>query len=165
MHNFNMQDENNINDHKSSKLGSKLVLVLWFVVIVLVLGFIFRSTIPSGSTKPAIKDVQDVAKIKFSDTPDNKYSYQIFPGEITSEAKAALSGFNVVSQVQEDGSAIVTLTANDPEYKDQQYTVKPGEILYFIERSMGDDDVANSIDRYLGDDTAIVVDTKGFVVQ
>ena len=48
------------------------------------------------------------------------------------------------------------------EYKDQVYTVKTGEKLYFIEKFLQDDQ--NGEEKNIKDDTAVLVDTEGYVV-
>ncbi len=99
----------------------------------------------------------------FSSSQFYRYAYQIFPGALSAEAQRATTGFNVKVQNNSDGSATINLTTINQEYQNQTYSVKQGEKLYFIERSLGDDSAGE--ERFLGDDMAIVVNSAGYIVQ
>ena len=101
--------------------------------------------------------------VKFSDQPYYNSSYLISSDNLSTDAQAALSGFSLSKKAMPDGTTQITLKALSTEYHDQQYTLKPGEQLYFIEKTLGDDQ-ANQ-DSNLHDDTAVVVDSQGNVVQ
>ena len=60
-----------------------------------------------------------------------------------------MAGFAMTTKVMPDGSAQVTLTAQNPLYKTQQYMVKPGDTLYFIERNLKDDDPEKDTDKMM----------------
>ena len=64
-----------------------------------------------------------------------------------------------------DASTLITLTATNPNYKNQTYTVKPGYSLYFVEKNTTDDSPENDTDRTSADDTAVIVDPQGMIVQ
>ena len=102
---------------------------------------------------------------KFSDSSDFQYAYKIFPGALSSESKQAMAGFAMTTKTLPDNSTQVTLTAQKPEYKSQQYTVKSGYTLYFIERNLKDDNPEEDSDANLHDDTAILVDPQGNIAQ
>jgi len=97
----------------------------------------------------------------FADSPEAAYSYQIFPGTVSDQAKQAMSGFSMETLKQADGSTQVTLVATNPEYKTQVYVVKQGGKLYFIERNPKDDSPENNTDQFPADDTAVTVDANG----
>jgi hypothetical protein len=101
----------------------------------------------------------------FKDSANYANSYQIFPGALTAQAKAAMNGFMTQTQTMADGSAQVAMTATNPEYKNQLYVVKPGYSLYFVEKNSGDDAVSTNTDKFPGDDTAVLVDPQGYVAN
>ena len=88
---------------------------------------------------------------------------QIAPGPLSDAAKAALSGFTMDSVQQADGSQLITLTET-ARGMSNQVTLKPGQTLYFVETSYGDDPMPNG-ETSLGDDGYVVVDQNGYVVQ
>lgn len=100
----------------------------------------------------------------FSDSPLSQNAYLI-SGSTTYDAntKTALSGFKVTKKTLADGSTEITLNSTNPEYQTQIYTVKQGEKLYFIEGISGDDN--GTSDRNIGDDTAVLVDANGYIVN
>jgi len=116
-----------------------------------------QTTQPTGTTNTPSQQ-------KFSDQPYASYSYLISGDTLSADAKSALSGFQMQKQHMADGSTQITLKALQPQYHDQQYTLKPGEQLYFIEKFLGDDPNENE-EHNLGDDSAVVVDAQGNVVQ
>lgn len=99
--------------------------------------------------------------MKLADSPISQYAYKIAPGEMSDEAKAALNGFKISSTTAKDGSIQVSLTPTDSYDQRQQYTVKPGNSLYFIEMTTADD--KNSADANLRDDYGVIVDANGVV--
>ena len=102
---------------------------------------------------------------KFVDSDLAQYAYQIFPGPLSDQTKKMTAGFTIKNQSQPDGSTIVSLTSTNPEYKNQQYTVKSGQSLYFIEKFGGDDNSTEDKDANLKDDTAVLVDSSGNIVS
>lgn len=92
-----------------------------------------------------------------------QYAYLISTSTYDANTQKALTGFTVSKTTNPDGSLGITLNAQNPEYKTQQYTVQQGQKLYFIERSLGDDQ--NGQDRMLRDDTAILIDSQGNIVN
>lgn len=107
--------------------------------------------------------------VKLQDTPYYSYAYQIFPGDLSSDAQQALLGFNMTTQTLADGSTQVSLTPirQNGEYSAQQFVVKQGDTLYFIETNFGDDfqDGNTSGDSSLGDDRGVLVDQNGYIIQ
>ena len=104
--------------------------------------------------------------MKFSDEPYYNFAHEIDPNNLnnlSATVKQAPIGFNLSSNKNSDGIITVNLTSTNTEYHNQSYTLKPGDKLYFIEKSLGDD--ADGQERFLGDDTAVVVDQNGSVVQ
>ena len=102
---------------------------------------------------------------KFSDSDDYKYSYKIFPGTLSADSKQAMAGFAFTTKGMSDGSTQITLTSQNQFYKTQQYVVKAGDSLYFIERNINDDDSEKDTDSKYTDDTAVIVDPQGYIAQ
>ncbi len=97
----------------------------------------------------------------FKDSPYVSYAYLVSTDNIDSSTKQALSGFKLEKQSIAGGGQTITLKALDAGYADQSYTLKPGDKLYFIETSLGDDPYNHELS--LSDDTAIVVNAQGYI--
>ncbi|HUD44431.1 MAG TPA: hypothetical protein VMR41_02730 [Patescibacteria group bacterium] len=115
---------------------------------------------PSTASSPTTS-----AKQKFTDSPNYKYAYKIFPGPISAASKAAMSGFMMQIKSLANGSTQINLVAQKLGYTSQTYTLAKGESLYFIEKFSGDDNPTADMDETAGDDTAVVVDQNGDIVQ
>lgn len=96
-------------------------------------------------------------------TPLFRYAYQIAPGTLSSSAKQAITGWSIKTTAQSDGSTVVVLTPKDSEDQSQQYIVKQGETLYFIEQTPFDDKVDQDKDLNYRDDYGIIVDKNGII--
>jgi hypothetical protein len=92
-----------------------------------------------------------------------KYAYKIAPGEIPDASKKILVGFSVTSKTGTDGSTTVNLTPKDSDDQFQTYTIKQGEILYFIEMTPVDDKSDQDKDMNYRDDYGIITDSNGIV--
>jgi uncharacterized protein YxeA len=99
----------------------------------------------------------------FSSSPLSQSAFLISTPTYDANTKNALIGFNVTQKLLVDGSNEITLNSQNKEYQTQVYIVKPGEKLYFIESFFQDDN--GSTDRNLKDDTAVLVDADGYVVN
>jgi hypothetical protein len=140
-------------------LGISLIALL--IIALIIIGFVIFSnkppvtsnTIASGNTN----------ETKLSDSPYANYAYLISTTPLSSDAQQAISGFSINEQTNSDGTTTLNLIALNPEYQNQSYTLKSGQSLYFIERSLGDD--GNGAENFLGDDHAIIVDSNGYIVQ
>jgi hypothetical protein len=113
---------------------------------------------PSGGSSAAASP-----RVRLQDTQYAQFAYLISDNQTSPAEEAALAGFQVVKEVQSDGSLKVTLKALQPEYQNQSYVVLPGEKLYFIEASMGDD--RGNHEYSLRDDTAVLTDSDGYIVS
>jgi len=105
-----------------------------------------------------------VASAKFVDQPYYKYAYLISGPSLDKQTKDAITGFAITKKALAGGATEFDLKALKTEYKDQVYTVKPGEKLYFLEKFMGDDDTEKNEEKFMGDDQAVVVDADGNVI-
>ncbi|MDD4989378.1 MAG: hypothetical protein PHV42_03045 [Candidatus Pacebacteria bacterium] len=153
-------------------MSTKTIFAVIIILVLIILGWIFYSgssnnpsPVTSNSSAPLTSGTNSSA-VKFADQPYAQYAYQIDPANLNAmdvNTKQALSGFNVTAKNNADGTVTVSLTSTNPEYHNQSYTLKSGDKLYFIERSLGDD--GGGEEAFLGDDTAVVVDANGNVIQ
>ncbi|MCL4364407.1 hypothetical protein M1328_04165 [Patescibacteria group bacterium] len=90
-----------------------------------------------------------------------KYAVQIYPGTLGQQAKTALNNFDMKTSAMSDGSTKVTLTPKESTDQFQEYVVKNGQTLYFIEMTKNDD--KNGSDINLRDDYGVIVDGTGMV--
>lgn len=121
---------------------------------------------PSNTVTPPATGTSDTgasAKIKLTDSQYANNAYLISGDTLDSAAQAATSGFTITKTPNADGTTTIALSSTNPEYKNQSYTLQTGQQLYFIERILGDD--SNNQELNLGDDTAIIVDADGYIVQ
>lgn len=158
---------------QQSKKAPIIVFGSVLLVVALAIGgyFIFgrasngaaSSSQTSQPSSQAASSQQTGQQVRFADTQYANYAYLISGNTISSNAQAALAGFQRSVTVQADGSQVVTLKALNPNYQNQQYTVQPGQQLYFIETSFGDDRAPDG-EYSLGDDGAVLVDQNGYIV-
>jgi len=103
-----------------------------------------------------------VSTVKFNDWRYKQWSYQVYPGDISSDAKKALAGFDI--SIQDAGDhVVVNLKALSSRYRDSQTNVAKGNTAYFVETSMRDD--PSNQERDLGDDGVIVVNPDGYILR
>lgn len=100
----------------------------------------------------------------FADNPLSKKAYLIAPvtGDLSADAKRALTGWDVKTTNNTDGSVQVNLVPHETEDVQQQFTVKPGYKLYFIELTLADDSAADG-DANRADDIGVLVNSDGIV--
>jgi hypothetical protein len=117
----------------------------------------------SNQTNSALSTVStNSSKILFSTTQYAQYSYLVYPGQISQQAQAALTGFNMTATMLQNSSTEVRLALiGTSQYK--SLILKPNYELYIIEIAFGDD--GYHFDSSLGDDGFVVVDPNGYVVQ
>ena len=146
------------------KKGAKalgIILGILIVVALIIVGAVIFSHHPS-STGNVVSNPGS-SGVLFADSPYANFAYLLSSSSLSPEAQQALTGFNVEKHANSDGSITYDLVAINPEYQNQSYTLKPGQSLYFIESSFGDD--ATGSENFLADDSAIVVDSGGYIVQ
>jgi hypothetical protein len=120
---------------------------------------------PAGANQAGPQPAQSAngtQRMKLSDTQYWNYAYLISGPSLSDSSRAALAGFNYSRQVMADGSENITLVALSPDYQGGSFTVRPGQKLYFVETSFGDD--AGNGEYSMGDDSAVMVDSGGYVV-
>jgi len=141
----------------------KKVLLIGLAVVLVGSAWVVL-TVSNKATANNVVVSSSQVKQKFMDSSEGKNAFLIYPGPLNSQAKMAINGFDLKTETLSDNSTKVTLTSTNPEYKDQSYTIKPGEKLYFIEMFAGDDNVSENKDNSLRDDTAVIVDAQGYAI-
>jgi len=96
-------------------------------------------------------------------SPISKFAFKIAPGELSTESKGALIGWDVKTVSEKDGSENVTLTPKDSDDQNQQYTIKTGQTLYFIEQTPVDDKGDKDLDLNYRDDYGLITDASGII--
>lgn len=118
---------------------------------------------PQPSVAPTARPQVMLTKgMKLQESPVGKFAYKIVP-DMTDEAKKALVGFDVKTEVLTNGSIQVFLTPKDTDDQRQEYVVKPGYSLYFIEMTAVDDHGDQDKDSNYRDDYGIITDKDGVV--
>jgi len=100
---------------------------------------------------------------QFSSSQYYKNAYEVYPALDPTNGSRALSGFNLQTQDLGGGVTQVTLVAKQANYHTQTFVIGPGQKLYFIERSFGDDSTDQDVNY--GDDMGIAVDAQGNILQ
>lgn len=121
-----------------------------------------NSTINSTSTTINVPANPNLSRQKFIDSKYFQNSYLISDDILSTQAKKALTGFQISKETMPDGSVKISLKATESGYQDQQYILKAGQMLYFIDKNLGDD---SGSEKNQGDDFGIVVDSSGYIVQ
>jgi hypothetical protein len=100
---------------------------------------------------------------KFSDNPLSQKAYLIFPtiGTVSSDAQTALTGWDMKTTPNSDGSTQVDLIPKEAEDIKQSFTIRAGFKLYFIEATLVDD--KTGVDENRGDDIGVLVSPDGIV--
>jgi hypothetical protein len=146
---------------KNSTVIIVLVLVVVVILVLLISSLSKQNNLNNNSVNPTGQNTN--TPVLFSDSPLSQNAYLISIPTFDANTKIALSGFNVTKSTLADGSMQIVLNSTNPDYQTQTYTVKSGEKLYFIEANLGDD--GNNNDGNVGDDTAVLVDANGFIVN
>lgn len=133
-----------------------IVLAIMLVAVVATVVALNNNSQPSAAMASAVSS-------KLSDQPYFKQAYLIDPTNLSSDAKQALTGFSITSQTLPNGDTQIVLEAKKAGYQTQTYALKPGQHLYFVERTLLDD--KNDQDNNYRDDFAVVVDANGYVAK
>lgn len=113
----------------------------------------------SPTTKPAASPTPGPL---LSSTAYASYSYQLYPGSPSSNAKLALAGFSF--SVHPNGSSVrFTLNVLGGSQAPITKTYPSSDHIYFVEANFGDD--AQTAEYNFGDDGVVVTDATGHVVQ
>jgi hypothetical protein len=128
---------------------------------IFLLGIVVLLATGCGTTGNIGQSGQNTSGQKFTDQSYYQNSYLISGDSLSPDAEKALTGFKMERKPMPDGSTEVSLKAEEPQYHDQKFTLKPGEQLYMIDYMLGDD---SGKERNIFDDSAVVVDSQGVVV-
>jgi len=158
-------EENETQNSSFAKKTTWRWMVFYLMAVVILYGaYYFLLTPKSENINPGIPEKTQALQ-KFSESELAQFAYQIYPGILSEESRKAITGFNMVTSILDDGSAKIKLTATNPEHKNQEIVVKPGQILYFIEKNPGDDSEVEDFDRNAADDFTVLVDPEGNIAQ
>src|SRR5581483_8729894 len=152
-----------------------IIIVILLIIVIVEAAMLFQSKGSTNHTKMSSVQSQNMppagpnakrkggtpimisAGMNLKTTPLFNFAHQMAPGPISASAQAALTGWNVSSVKQNDGSLKVSLTPKDSDDQSQQYIVKNGETLYFIEQTPADDKADQDKDLNYRDDYGIIV--------
>ena len=118
-------------------LGISLIVLL--VIALIIVGVVLFSSHPNptgnaiaGSSTAPIVNVSTTGMMKLSDSPFATYAYLISMTPLSSQAQEAITGFQLNTTSNPDGSTTYILTAVKQSYYNQSYTLQPGQkfILY-----------------------------------
>ena len=114
---------------------------------------------PVSSTQSATP-ASNTSAVLFSSTPYYQYAYLVSDSPLSSQAKAALAGFNFNNTQLANGTRKITIELAGTS-QSQTVMLKPGYKLYIIEATFGDD--GYGFDSSLGDDGFVMVNQTGYV--
>ena len=89
------------------------------------------------------------------------YSFRVWPGPVSSGAKAAGTGLAITVHRHGSGIMVVAGVAGQPPQPARFYPT--GTAVYVIEATMGDD--SGNSDYNLGDDGLVVTDSQGRILR
>ncbi len=116
---------------------------------------------PAAGATPA-PPILAATSIRFDSWQYKQYSYQVYPGVISADAKKALAGYELTVQDQ-SSSVLLKLKALSSRYRDSQITIDKADTAYFVETSMRDD--PNDHENNARDDGIIGVNPQGYILQ
>lgn len=149
------------------KKSIKITFLLSIFAVVFIAGYLILNTSQTSGNVNVNKNTQiqnnQPQKIKLSDTRYWNYAYLISGDTLNEQAKIALSGFGREMKTLSDGSTEIILKAVSSDYSNQEYLLKKGEKLYFIETALSDDPQFKEYN--LGDDVAVKVDANGYILK
>lgn len=110
--------------------------------------------------RPSLKG-QKLSDTKFADS-----AYQIYPGTVSEAAKAVMSGWDLKTTKNADGTVTAVLVPIGSEVTEgdtsHTYTLQSTDKLYFADINPGDD-APGATDSNKNDDMGIVVDSAGII--
>lgn len=115
---------------------------------------------PTPATSTA--SVMQSTNTAFASSPEYAHAHEVFP-TAASDLKTALGAFTFSKTNLGNNQTKITLANGAEGYKGQSVTVVPGQKVYFVEKSRGDDSDAE--DSFTKDDYLVAVDAQGNVLQ
>jgi hypothetical protein len=114
------------------------------------------TTSAAASASPAASPSPAGPGPKLSSEPYAGFSYQVWPGTLTTAARQAMTGLKITVRKQGDGLLVTAGVIGQPASPPHLYP--GGTRVYVIEASLGDD--AGNADYNLGDDGLVVTDAQ-----
>jgi hypothetical protein len=96
-----------------------------------------------------------------SSEPYASYAYQVWPGALSAAARQAMTGLSISASRVRDGISVKAGVNGQPAAA--AHTYPGGARVYVVESSLGDD--SGSSDYNLGDDSLVVTDVRGRILQ
>lgn len=121
----------------------------------------FRSNAAYVTTSITPSHTGSSSQVLFSSTPYFQYAYLISGSNLSQEAKAALTGFNMTSDFLSNGTEEIRV-AIQGSGQNQTILLDSGYKLYIVETTFSDD--SYGFDASLGDDGLVMVNQTGYVV-
>ena len=97
-----------------------------------------------------------------SSTPYAAYSYQIYPGTPSANARQAMAGYSFTARLVGNSVDFTLLVSGGGQPPDSK-TYPASDHIYFVEANLGDD--SGNAEYNFGDDGVVVTDASGHVVQ
>jgi hypothetical protein len=118
-------------------------------------------TSPARSQSPVSAAPMPTPGPRLSAQSYASYSYRIWPGPVSSAAKAAGTGLAIAVRRHGSGIMVTAGVAGQPAQPARFYPT--GTAVYVIEAAMGDD--SGTSDYNLGDDGLVITDSRGRILQ
>lgn len=147
-------------------MDTKTIAVIVISVVIIAALVLFAGAGAHASQPNALASSQgpsgNSSKVLLSSTQYAQYAYQAYPGPLSHQARAALSGFNLTYTTLQNSSIAITVRL-DGTSQYQNMILAPGYKLYVVEATLGDDGL--NFDSSLGDDGFVIVDPNGYLSQ
>lgn len=157
-----------------TKRSSMVYVILAIILLVAVGGGVYFMNKGSES-KASPEEVKESTprpspvSLKGQNFTDSKFANSavlIYPGTISKEAQAVMSGWNLKTKKLSDGTVQADLIPTESEAVEgdsrHSFNLKQGDKLYFADLNPGDDN-PGSTDNNKNDDMGIVVDAQGVI--
>src|SRR5262245_16909220 len=118
-------------------------------------------TSPARSQSPAPASSAPVPGPRLSAQSYASYSFRVWPGPVSSAAKAAGTGLTI--SVRRHGSGIMVVAGVVGQHPQPARLYPTGTAVYVVEAAMGDD--SGNSDYNLGDDGLVVTDSQGRILR
>jgi hypothetical protein len=118
-------------------------------------------TSPARSQSPAPASSAPVPGPRLSAQSYASYSFRVWPGPVSSAAKAAGTGLTIT--VRRHGSGIMVVAGVAGQHPQPARFYPTGTAVYVVEATMGDD--SGNSDYNLGDDGLVVTDSQGRILR
>lgn len=166
------EEQDKISGSGKSSVGYVAAIIILLLAVGVGAYFLNKSSesknIPEEGREIAVKKAPSPPSLKgqkFSDTQFADSAVQIYPGAISASAKAMMSGWNLKTTANSDGTVTASLIPVGSEVTEgdsaHTFTLKSGDKLYFVDLNPGDDGMG--ADNNKNDDMGIVVDSNEII--